>query len=59
VSRIIEPLTEAELLYNSRFTAKLESCVQIADRCAPWKISNGAQKLVLHALQFEEADVCH
>jgi hypothetical protein len=29
---------------------KVESCVQIADWCAPWKISNGEQDLVLHAL---------
>jgi hypothetical protein len=31
---------------------KVESHVQIADRCAPWKISNGAENLVLCALQF-------
>jgi hypothetical protein len=29
--------------------------VQIADRCAPWKISSGAEKLVFQALQFLSA----
>jgi hypothetical protein len=31
---------------------KVESRVQIKDRCARWKISSAAQNLVLHALQF-------
>jgi hypothetical protein len=31
---------------------KVEIHVQIAEGCAPWKISNGAENLVLHALQF-------
>jgi hypothetical protein len=31
---------------------KIESRVQVADRCAPWKISNGAAYLVLQTLQF-------
>jgi hypothetical protein len=34
------------LLYNC-YTRKIESRMQIADRCAPWKISNGAENLVL------------
>jgi hypothetical protein len=32
---------------------KVESRVQIADRCAPWKISSGAESLVFQALQFK------
>jgi hypothetical protein len=32
----------------------VESRVQIANRCAPWKIANGAENLVLQALQFYE-----
>jgi hypothetical protein len=32
--------------------------VQIADLCAPWKISNGGKNLVLQSLQFYEVDVC-
>jgi hypothetical protein len=31
---------------------KDESSVRIADRCAPWKISSGAENLVLQALQL-------
>jgi hypothetical protein len=30
----------------------VENRVQIADRCAPWKISSGAENFVLQALQF-------
>jgi hypothetical protein len=30
----------------------LESHVQIANWCAPWKIASGAENLVLQALQF-------
>jgi hypothetical protein len=33
---------------------KFESHVQIANRCAPWKISNGAENFVLQALQFQQ-----
>jgi hypothetical protein len=52
-------MTSACRLYNFVMRiivclGKVESCVQIADRCAPWKFSNGAQNLVLHALQFQE-----
>jgi hypothetical protein len=32
--------------------------VQIANRCAPWKISNGAENFVLQALQFQLMVVC-
>jgi hypothetical protein len=34
------------------YIRKFKSCVQIADQCAPWKVANGALKLVLQALQF-------
>jgi hypothetical protein len=34
------------------YLRNVESCVQIAHRCAPWKDSNGAQNLVLYVLQF-------
>jgi hypothetical protein len=40
------------------YIRKVESCVQIAERCAPWKIYNGVQNLVLHVLQFWQVDVC-
>jgi hypothetical protein len=35
----------AQLYYMIVYIQKVESCVQIADRCAPWKISSGAQEL--------------
>jgi hypothetical protein len=31
----------------------LESHLQLADRCTPWKFTNGAVNFVLHALQFQ------
>jgi hypothetical protein len=31
----------------------------IADQCAPWKISNSAQKPVSQTLQFNEEGMCH
>jgi hypothetical protein len=40
------------------YIRKVESHVQIADRCAPWKIYNGAENRVLHSLQFKEVGVC-
>jgi hypothetical protein len=36
----------------------LESQGQIADRCAPWIIANGAENFVLQALQFYKMDIC-
>jgi hypothetical protein len=33
---------------------EFESHVQVAKRCAPWKISNGTENLVLQALQFQQ-----
>jgi hypothetical protein len=35
------------------YVQKFESHVQIANRCAPWKISNGAENSVLQSLQFQ------
>jgi hypothetical protein len=43
-------LSPAQFCYIIVYIRKAESRVQIADRCAPWKISNGAQNLILHAL---------
>jgi hypothetical protein len=40
-------LLPAQFCYIIVYTGKVESCVQIADRCAPWKISNGAENLIL------------
>jgi hypothetical protein len=37
---------------------KVESRLKIAERCAIYKISDGAQNLVLQPLQFEEVGVC-
>jgi hypothetical protein len=42
----------AQFCYIIVYIRKVESCVQIEDRYAHWKISNGAQNLVLNALQF-------
>jgi hypothetical protein len=33
-------------------TWEVEGRVEIADRCAPWKISNGAENLTLQQLKF-------
>jgi hypothetical protein len=35
-----------------------ESHIQFADRCAPWKISDGAENRVLQALQLQKIGVC-
>jgi hypothetical protein len=45
-------LTSAQFTYRIVHIWKVEISVQIADGCAPWKISNAAQNLVLQALQF-------
>jgi hypothetical protein len=42
----------SQFCYIIVYIRKVESPVQIADRCAPCKISNGAQNHVLQALQF-------
>jgi hypothetical protein len=39
-------------LFYFLYIRKVESHVQITDRCAPWKISSGAENLVLQALQL-------
>jgi hypothetical protein len=43
------------VIINTRY---LESHVQLADRCAPWKITSGAENLVLQALQFQKMGIC-
>jgi hypothetical protein len=45
-------LLRAQFCYIVLYIGKLESCVQIMDRCAPWEISSDAEKIVLQALQF-------
>jgi hypothetical protein len=40
------------------YIRKFESHVQIANRYAPWKISNDAENFVLQALQFQYMVVC-
>jgi hypothetical protein len=32
--------------------------MQFANRCAPWKLTTGAENLVLQALQFKQMGVC-
>jgi hypothetical protein len=45
-------LSPEHFCYIIVYIRKVESCVQIAEQCAPWKIRSGTQNLVLHALQF-------
>jgi hypothetical protein len=45
-------LVAAQFCYIIVHIRKVESRVRIADQCAPWIISNGADDLVLHVLQF-------
>jgi hypothetical protein len=42
-------LSAAQFCYLIVYKRKVESRVQIADRCPPWKISSGAENLVLQA----------
>jgi hypothetical protein len=42
----------AQFCYIIVYIWKVESHVQIADQCAPWKISSGVENLVLQVLQF-------
>jgi hypothetical protein len=51
-------LLPAQFYYITVYIRNVESHVQIVVRCAPWKISNGAENLVLQALQFDEVGVC-
>jgi hypothetical protein len=32
--------------------------MQFSDWCEPWKIANGAESLVLQALQFQQMGIC-
>jgi hypothetical protein len=50
-------LLPAQFLYIIVHLWTVESHKQIADLRAPWKISNGAENLVLHTLQFEDVGV--
>jgi hypothetical protein len=45
-------LLPPQFCYQIVYIWKVESRVQIADRCTPCKISSSAQNLILHALQF-------
>jgi hypothetical protein len=45
-------LLAAQFCYTVVYIWKVESCVQIANRCGSWKISNCAQNLALQAPQF-------
>jgi hypothetical protein len=45
-------LLPAQFCYIIVYIRKFESRVQIVDLCAPWKIANGAENLILQALQF-------
>jgi hypothetical protein len=50
-------LLPAFLLCNHKRTV-LESHMQIADRCAPWKITTDAERPILQALQFQFMGFC-
>jgi hypothetical protein len=52
-------LLPTQFCYIIVYIWKAESCVEITDWCAPWKISNGAKNLVLHALQWPTATLLH
>jgi hypothetical protein len=43
-----------DLIKPLPYVRKFESHVQIANRCAPLKISDGVEKFVLQALQFQK-----
>jgi hypothetical protein len=45
-------LLPAQFCYIIVYIGKVERRMKIANRCAPWKISSGAENIVLHALQF-------
>jgi hypothetical protein len=47
-------LLPAQFCYVIVCIWKVESRVQIADRCATWKIFSGAENLVLQTLQFQD-----
>jgi hypothetical protein len=35
----------------------IESLKQFSDQCAPWTLANGAENLVLQALQFQQMGI--
>jgi hypothetical protein len=45
-------LFPAQFCYTIIYICKVKSCVHIADWCAPWKISSGAQNIGFKALQI-------
>jgi hypothetical protein len=45
-------LLPAQFCYINVYTRKVESRAQMADRCAPWKMSSGAENLVLQAAPY-------
>jgi hypothetical protein len=47
-------LLPEQFCYIIVYKLKVESRVQIADRCAHWKTSSGAENLVLQALQVSD-----
>jgi hypothetical protein len=42
----------AQFWYVILYIQRVESRAQIADRCAPWKISSSVVNLLLQSLQF-------
>jgi hypothetical protein len=40
-------LSPEQFCYIIIYIEKVESCVQIVDQCAPWKIYSGVENLVL------------
>jgi hypothetical protein len=36
----------------------IESLMQFSDWCAPWKVANRAESLVLQVLQFQQVGIC-
>jgi hypothetical protein len=51
-------LLHAQFCYVIINIQYLESHVQLADQCALWKFTNGAENLVLQELQFQKVDIC-
>jgi hypothetical protein len=51
-------LFPAQFCYTIIYMWKVKSCVEIADRSAPWKIFNFSQNFVLQALQLLQVGVC-
>jgi hypothetical protein len=51
-------LLSAQFCYIIIYILKVENRLQIADQCALWKISNGAENLVFSASKFWELGAC-